>query len=114
MKGRFTEDQIIATIREYEARARVGELCRRHEVSSRTLYKWKAKFGGMTVPEARRRPEAPRKTQVLARFKRHFHSQKTRMADIAMAAWIISHQAVHPPSMGIVTPVTARESLDAR
>jgi len=53
-KGRFTEEQIIAIIREYEAGAKVGELCRRHGVSSTTLYKWKAKFGGMTVPEARR------------------------------------------------------------
>jgi len=53
-KGRFSEEQIIAIIREYEAGAKVGELCRRHGVSSTTLYKWKAKFAGMTVPEARR------------------------------------------------------------
>jgi putative transposase len=53
-KGRFSEEQIIAIIREHEAGAKVGELCRRHGVSSTTLYKWKAKFGGMTVPEARR------------------------------------------------------------
>ena len=53
-KGRFSEEQIIAIIREHEAGANVGELCRRHGVSSTTLYKWKAKFAGMTVPEARR------------------------------------------------------------
>jgi putative transposase len=53
-KGRFSEEQIIAIIREHEAGAKVGDLCRRHGVSSTTLYKWKAKFGGMTVPEARR------------------------------------------------------------
>ncbi len=53
-KGRFSEEQIIAIIREHEAGAKVGELCRRHGVSSTTLYKWKAKFAGMTVPEARR------------------------------------------------------------
>lgn len=53
-KGRFSEEQIIAIIREYEAGAKVGELCRRHGVSSTTLYKWKAKFAGMTVPEAKR------------------------------------------------------------
>lgn len=53
-KGRFTEEQIIAIIREHEAGAKVGDLCRRHGVSSTTLYKWKAKYGGMTVPEARR------------------------------------------------------------
>jgi putative transposase len=53
-KSRFSEEQIITIIREYEAGAQVAELCRRHGVSSTTLYKWKAKYGGMTVSEAKR------------------------------------------------------------
>lgn len=53
-KSRFSEEQIIAIIREYEAGAQVAELCRRHGVSSTTLYKWKAKYGGLTVSEAKR------------------------------------------------------------
>ena len=52
--GRFTEEQLIAILREQEAGARTAEVCRRHGISSATFYKRKAKFGGMDVPDARR------------------------------------------------------------
>lgn len=53
-RARFTEEQIIAILREQEAGVQVAELCRRHGVSSPTFYKWKAKYGGTDVSEARR------------------------------------------------------------
>jgi putative transposase len=53
-RSRFTEEQIISILREQESGAAVGEVCRRHGVSSATFYKWKAKFGGMDVSDARR------------------------------------------------------------
>ena len=53
-RSRFTEEQIIGILREQEAGVATAEVCRRHGVSSATFYKWKAKFGGMDVSEARR------------------------------------------------------------
>jgi putative transposase len=53
-RSRFTEEQIIGILREQEAGVATAEVCRRHGVSSATFYKWKAKFGGMEVSEARR------------------------------------------------------------
>ena len=53
-RSRFTEEQIIGILREKEAGVATAEVCRRHGVSSATFYKWKAKFGGMDVSEARR------------------------------------------------------------
>ena len=54
---RFTEEQIIGVLKEAEAGAKPKELCRKHGISDQTLYNWKAKYGGMTVPEARRLKE---------------------------------------------------------
>jgi len=54
-RSRFTEEQIIAILREQEAGAATAELCRRHGISQATFYNWKAKFGGMEVSEAKRR-----------------------------------------------------------
>ena len=53
-RSRFTEEQINGILREQEAGVATAEVCRRHGVSSATFYKWKAKFGGMDVSEARR------------------------------------------------------------
>jgi putative transposase len=51
---RFTEEQIIGVLREQEAGVSTAEICRKHAVSSATFYKWKAKYGGLDVSEAKR------------------------------------------------------------
>ena len=53
-KSRFTEEQIIAVLAEQERGLSTAEVCRRHGISQTTFYKWKAKFGGLDVSEARR------------------------------------------------------------
>jgi putative transposase len=53
-RSRFTEEQIIAVLREQESGVPTAEVCRKHGVSSATFYKWKSKFGGLEVSDAKR------------------------------------------------------------
>lgn len=54
MKKRFTEEQIIKILNEADSGIPLKELCRKHGFSTASFYKWKAKFGGMDVSEAKR------------------------------------------------------------
>lgn len=52
--SRFTTEQIIGLLKEQEAGMKAAELCRKHGISEQTLYRWKAKYGGMEVSDAKR------------------------------------------------------------
>ncbi|AEQ98455.1 transposase [Xanthomonas oryzae pv. oryzicola] len=54
MKKRFSEEQIIGSLREAEAGMPIKDLCRRHGFSEASYYLWRSKFGGMSVPDAKR------------------------------------------------------------
>ena len=53
-RSRFSDEQIIGILREQESGAVTADVCRRHGISEATFYKWKAKFGGLEVSEAKR------------------------------------------------------------
>lgn len=53
-KSRFSEEQVIAILAEQEQGMTTAEVCRRHGISQNTFYKWKAKFGGMDLSDARK------------------------------------------------------------
>ena len=53
-KSRFSEEQIIAILKEHQAGLTAAELCRKHGISEATFYNWRSKFGGMEVSDARR------------------------------------------------------------
>jgi putative transposase len=53
-RSRFSEEQIIGILKEQEAGVTVAELCRKHGMSDASFYKWKAKYGGLEVSEAKR------------------------------------------------------------
>ena len=53
-RSRFTEEQIIGILREQEAGMKTADVCRKHVISEATFYKYKAKFGGMDVSDARK------------------------------------------------------------
>src|ERR1700681_588499 len=82
---RFTEEQIIAVLKEAEAGAKTKELCRRHGISEATFYNWKAKYAGMTVTEARRLKELEQENAKLKRLLAE--------AELDKAAKMVSPQA---------------------
>jgi putative transposase len=53
-KSRYTEEQIIAILKQQEAGVKTADLCREHGISDATFYNWKAKYGGLDVSEAQR------------------------------------------------------------
>jgi putative transposase len=54
VRRRFTEEQIIGILKQADAGMKTADLCREHGISDATFYKWKAKFGGMTISDAKR------------------------------------------------------------
>lgn len=81
-KSRHTEAQIFAILKEAETGVPVPELCRKHEMSSATFYKWRAKYGGMDVSMMKRLKALEEEN---ARRKRMYADEKRR-ADIVAEA----------------------------
>lgn len=86
-RSRFTEEQIIAILREQEAGAATADVCRKHGLSSATFYKWKAKFGGLEVSEARRLRVLEDENAKLKKLLAEAMLDNAMLKDIASKKW---------------------------
>jgi putative transposase len=88
MKGsKFTEEQIIGILREQEAGAKTAEVCRKHGISGATFYKWKAKFGGMDVSDARRLKALEEENAKLKRLLADAMLDNVALKDLLSKKW---------------------------
>ena len=86
-RSRFTEEQIIGVLREQEAGTKVADLCRKHGISEPTFYAWKSKFGGMSVPDARRLKQLEEENARLKKLLAEAMLDNAVLKDITARKW---------------------------
>jgi putative transposase len=86
-RSRFTEEQIIAILREQETGAATAEVCRKHGISAATFYAWKAKFGGLEVSEAKRLKALEDENAKLKKLLAEAMLDNAILKDIATKKW---------------------------
>lgn len=87
MKRRFTEEQIIGILREQESGAKTSDVCRKYGISSATFYKWKAKYGGLEVSDARRLKALEDENRRLKKLLAEAELDKAMLKEIASKKW---------------------------
>jgi len=85
--SRFNEEQVILILREQEAGAATADVCRKHGISSATFYKWKAKYGGLEVSEARRLKALEDENRRLKKLLAEAMLDNAMLKDIAAKKW---------------------------
>ncbi|WLA47921.1 IS3 family transposase [Bradyrhizobium elkanii] len=96
-RSRFSEEQIIGILKEHEAGVSVADLCRKHGVSDASIYKWKAKFGGMEVSEAKR--------------LKALEDENTRLKRLLADAMLDNVALKDLPGKEMVTPAAERKAV---
>ena len=82
-RSRFTDEKIIEVLRLHAAGAKASELCREHGISEATLYNWKARYGGLTVSEARRLKQLEEENRKLKKLLAEAMLDNAALKDIA-------------------------------
>ena len=85
--SRFTEEQIIGILREQEAGTKTGDVCRKHGISSATFYKWKAKYGGLDVSDAKWLKSLEDENSKLKKLLAEAMLDNAMLKDIASKKW---------------------------
>jgi putative transposase len=86
-RKRYTEEQIITILKEHEAGASAADLARRHGVAENSIYRWKAKFGGMEVSEAKRLRELEAENSKLKRLLGEAELDKAALKELVQGKW---------------------------
>ena len=86
-RKRFTEEQIIAVLKEHELGAKTADVCRKHGISEATFYNWKSKFGGMEVSEARRLKTVETENAKLKRLLAEAMLDNAALKDLLSKKW---------------------------
>ncbi len=86
-RKRYSEEKIISILKEHEAGATAQDLSRRHGVAMNTIYRWKAKYGGMEVSEAKRLRELEAKNRKLKHLLAEAELDKAALKEIVEAKW---------------------------
>jgi len=86
-RARFTEEQIIAVLREHEAGAKTSDLARKHGISEATFYNWKAKYGGMDVSEAKRLKQLEEENAKLKRLLAETMLDASALRELLAKKW---------------------------
>ena len=86
-RKRYTEEQIIQILKEHEAGATAGELSRRHGVSEQSIYRWKSKFGGMELSEAKRLRELEQENSRLKKLLAEAELDKAALKELVEGKW---------------------------
>jgi len=86
-RSRFNEEQIIGILKEHEAGLETADLCRKHGISSATFYKWKAKYGGLEVSDARRLKALEEENARLKKLLAEAMLDNAILKDVAAKKW---------------------------
>jgi len=86
-RKRYTEEQIISILKEHEAGASVPDISRRHGVAENTIYRWKSKFGGMEISEAKRLRELEDENRRLKHLLAEAELDKAALKEIVKGKW---------------------------